>query len=129
MALLLDDSFAAVLESVFEAAAEEGIEVRLTSGYRSIEKQKELIRRWERGEPGIFKPAKPGASFHNYGFAVDIRTSPPEALQRVGEIAEEFGLRWGGRFGDPVHIDMGSAEFTLSKAKKVFSRKNLVEVI
>ena len=129
MALLLDDSFAAVLESVSEAAAEEGIEVRLTSGYRSIEKQKELIRRWERGEPGIFKPAKPGSSFHNFGFAVDIRASPPEALQRVGEIAEEFGLRWGGRFGDPVHIDMGSPQFTLAKAKKVFSRKRLVEVV
>jgi len=127
--ILLDDSFAAILESVFEAAAEEGIEVRLTSGYRSIEKQKELVRRWERGEPGIFKPAKPGSSFHNYGFAVDIRTSPPEALSRVGEIAEEFGLRWGGRFDDPVHLDMGSPEFTLAKAKKVFRVKNLVEVV
>lgn len=127
MAILLDDDFAAALEDVFAAATEEGIEVRLTSGYRSVEKQKDLLRRWKRGEPGIFKPAAPGQSYHNWGLAVDIRTSPPDALRRVGEIAEDFGLRWGGRFGDPVHLDAGN-DFTIEKAKARFKTRNLVEV-
>jgi hypothetical protein len=59
--------------------------------------------RWEAGDPSVvFPPAE--HSFHELGLAVDIESN---ALSELGAYAESLGMRWGGRFGDPVHFDLG----------------------
>jgi hypothetical protein len=46
--------------------------LNIVSGYRSIEKQKELYYGWTHHLPGYNLAAKPGGSRHNYGFAADV---------------------------------------------------------
>jgi hypothetical protein len=59
--------------------------------------------RWEAGDPSvIYPPAE--HSYHELGLAVDIES---DMLSELGAYAESIGLRWGGRFGDPVHFDLG----------------------
>lgn len=119
-------AFGEILEEVFDEAAQRGITVRITSAFRSIAEQRRLFRRFGEG-----RAARPGGSFHNFGLAVDIATSPADALDEVGLIAEEFGLRWGGRFTgglrEPWHIDMGSV-ISIAEAQQAVTADQLVEV-
>ncbi len=123
----LHPAFVEILEDVFAEAAEMGILVRITSSFRSVAEQKGLFRRFGPG-----RAARPGGSFHNFGLAVDIATSPADALDQVGLIAEDHGLRWGGRFTgglrEPWHIDMGSL-LTIVEAQQAITADQLVEVV
>lgn len=92
-----------------------GYTIIITSGYRSWADQLERIAAGDTTTP-------PGYSFHNYGMALDINAiSANDALRKatskarweasgIIQIADELGLRWGGRFGayDPVHFDLGN---------------------
>ncbi len=122
----LHPAFADVLDAVFDEAAEAGISVRITSSYRSITEQKSLFRKF-----GAGRAAQPGQSFHNYGLAVDISASPSWGLDEVGLIAEQHGLRWGGRFTggmrEPWHIDAGGF-ITIAEAQATVSPRDLVDV-
>lgn len=89
-----------------------GYTVIITSGFRSFEKQEQLYNSGS-------TTAKAGRSYHNYGLATDINVITPEGThlkmntaaqtwQPVVEIAEKYGLRWGGVFSnfyDPIHFD------------------------
>lgn len=123
----LHPAFAEILEDVFQDAAERGIIVRITSTFRNVAEQKKLFKRFGPG-----RAARPGESFHNFGLAVDVSASPPDALDEVGIIAEEHGLRWGGRFTgglrEPWHIDMGSV-ISLAEARQAITADQLVEVV
>lgn len=123
----LHPAFVEILEEVFARAAEQGITLKITSGFRSVGEQRRLFRRLGPGQA-----ARPGESFHNFGLAVDLRASPADALDEVGIIAEEHGLRWGGRFTgglrEPWHIDMGSV-ITLQEARQAITPDQLVEVV
>jgi hypothetical protein len=80
-----------------------GATFHITSGYRSPDEQRRLHMRWEAGDPTII--AEPVTnSLHLLGLAVDIESS---SLSNLGRFAETLGMRWGGRFGDPVHFDLG----------------------
>ena len=89
-----------------------GIRFSITCGYRDDKFQAELIRRYNAGEPGIYKPAPVGKSLHNatdfFGnpasLALDISTSN---FSLAGQIAKALGLHWGGE-GDPVHFALRS---------------------
>jgi hypothetical protein len=59
--------------------------------------------RWEAGDPTVIYPPA-DHSFHEVGLAVDIASN---VLEELGGYAETIGMRWGGRFGDPVHFDLG----------------------
>ena len=75
----------------------------LTSGYRSPAEQAALYDRYLAGDPNVlYPPAK--NSYHEYGLAVDVESNK---LLELGQYAESIGMRWGGRFGDPVHFDLG----------------------
>lgn len=84
-------------------AARAGATFTATSGYRSPEEQAELRRRWQSGDPSVIYPPAEN-SYHEYGLAVDIESNN---LRMLGAYAETIGMRWGGRFGDPVHFDLG----------------------
>ncbi len=128
--------FWARFRQVIDAAAEEDIAIRISSAFRSSAEQAKLYSDYRRrladfhagirDEPGL-PAAPPGQSFHEVGLAVDVLTDPPDAIERVAEIAEEFGLRWGGDFGDPVHFDAGNL-IPLREARKAFNARRLVEV-
>lgn len=92
------------------------IKMQITDGYRSIEKQKQLIL------AGNKDAAKPGRSLHQYGLAVDMwplwngkkitkatkNTFP--YWDDIGDIAKSIGFRWGMYFknpgSEPWHFDM-----------------------
>lgn len=95
-----------------------GYEVAIQSGYRSFEKQAQLYASGQ-------TPARAGASFHNYGLALDINMAKNGQVWRMAsgraawlatgipQIAEQMGFTWGGRFGgyyaangDNVHFHL-----------------------
>lgn len=93
-----------------KACKERDIEVLITCTYRTHEEQ-EYLYSLGRTQPGKkVTNAKPGESFHNYGLALDfvpLRGGKPvwgtagadlELWTECGEIAEEIGFEWAGRW-------------------------------
>jgi hypothetical protein len=78
-----------------------------------------------------WRPINPfGTSMHNYGCARDLRItkrpssfSESEALHRLGGLAPQCGLRWGGAFHrpDPPHFEL---PITLEQAKQRWEERN-----
>lgn len=100
----LEKNFAVLVSFVLYAMDYFGVSYTITSGFRSPEKQAELIRRWEAGDPGIV--AKPSTtSKHLSGKAIDISCENPSWL---GYFANWAGVMWGGNFSsyDPVHLQV-----------------------
>lgn len=92
-------------------AAQQGIPLRVHSGYRTHEQQQVLFER-------KVTKAKPGQSPHNFGLAVDIihtklawEGMTPEGWAILGAMGQEIArkqnlkLTWGGEwsFYDPAH--------------------------
>ena len=114
-------------EELIRRAYEEGINVQISSGYRSNEDQAYI---YGQGRPGyryngklygregaIVSNARPGTSVHNYGLAIDYFLTTPDGSKstwvvntqwkRVGAIAKEMGFEWGGdwtSFKDYPHL-------------------------
>jgi hypothetical protein len=96
-------------------AQSKGLDVIVTEGLRSLERQKELYAQG-RTKPGdIVTNAKPGQSNHGSGRAFDviITKNGKEVEQKslwneLGKIGKSVGLRWGGDFKsiyDPNHFE------------------------
>ncbi|WP_062513910.1 M15 family metallopeptidase [Halobacillus sp. KGW1] len=97
----------------------EGINVQISSGYRSNAEQTRLYNQGRSTSGNIVTNAKAGQSVHNYGLAVDYfltNTSGSSAVwtvnrdwRRVAQIAKSLGFTWGGdwsSFKDYPHIDL-----------------------
>lgn len=83
-----------------------GIRFRVTSGFRSIGRQRELYNLWKAGSPLQRLPvAPPGTSTHNYGLALDIVPVAPTTEAQLVELATAIGFLWGGK-SDPVHFQV-----------------------
>lgn len=82
-----------------------GLQPRITSGYRSTEKQRELYNRWLAGDKTIHTPAKPGSSPHEKKIALDIWCTNAAA---AAWIAHQIGLQTGYEYNDPVHFQVAS---------------------
>jgi len=65
------DTLDAYLDLV-KAAAKDGVLVAINSGFRSYPEQKHLYEGYINHRPGFNKAAKPGASNHQSGIAIDI---------------------------------------------------------
>lgn len=83
----------------------EGLNFKITSGTRTFAEQAKLFAKGRTAPGPRVTNARPGSSWHNFGVAYDLTLfsgknpvweSPKYA--RAGEIGEELGLRWGGRF-------------------------------
>tara|TARA_Y100000310_G_scaffold249321_1_gene255364 strand:+ start:3463 stop:4593 length:1131 start_codon:yes stop_codon:yes gene_type:complete len=101
--------------------AKRGIEIKLTSGYRSPDKQRRILANWKKKGGKGPKPAPPGRSYHNVGMAFDFNAYLPDGKQLMSKssrkrwndsgivaIGEAIGLYWGGHFStnyDPIHWD------------------------
>ena len=112
-----DAAIVAGLDAAFEPLAlehrklalEAGLPFEFVSGRRSRSRQAALAADRTRTRPA----APPGRSKHEVGLAYDLRASglTPAQLQRLGELGESIGLRWGGRFTprpDPNHFEAWS---------------------
>lgn len=95
----LNERFAASLAQMFQSAPPEiQHQLRIMSGYRSPERQKQL---WEGalakyGSPEAARKwvAPPGHSQHNMGFAADLKYLDPAATSWAHENAAKFGLNF-----------------------------------
>lgn len=92
-----------------------GHPVRITEGFRSMERQAQLYAQGRTAPGNIVTNAKPGESFHNYGVAVDFvfrkeGYNASEALwQTLGTIGKKHGFEWGGDwqgFTDRPHFEL-----------------------
>jgi LAS superfamily LD-carboxypeptidase LdcB len=98
---------------ILRELVEAGIDARVTSGHRSIARQRQLYRAHLRGGP---LAAPPGKSAHNYGLAVDIALPgvDPSSFfgwrkyRKLHAIAERWGLvtlDGAQRREDPYHLE------------------------
>jgi peptidoglycan L-alanyl-D-glutamate endopeptidase CwlK len=97
---------------------EAGLDVRLTSGFRTYEKQDEIFSSQGSKKAPTVTNARGGQSLHNFGLAFDIgvfergtyiHDGADARYQRAGELGEGItdgsggpaGLEWGGRWDEP----------------------------
>lgn len=83
--------------------------LRINSGYRSEERQRQLyeaaLRKYGNEQEARRWVAPPGRSQHNFGKAVDIGFLSPRAKAWVHENAAQFGLHFPMSH-EPWHIEM-----------------------
>jgi len=112
--------------SLIEMAADQGIEIMITEGYRSFESQNELYEQGRTTGGNIVTNARAGESYHNYGLAIDyaLMNNHGELIWdvqydgndngesdwfEVADIAKELGFEWGGDWQhhkDYPHLQM-----------------------
>ena len=97
-------------------ALSQGIKLRITSGYRSIQEQDDLYAQGRTKPGNIVTYLKGGYSNHNYGLAIDVVpikngkadwNSPN--WNKIGKIGKDVGFKWGGdwtSFKDKPHFEM-----------------------
>ncbi|MGP4067189.1 M15 family metallopeptidase [Halobacillus sp. B29] len=112
-------------EELVALAAEQGIEIVITDGHRSVKSQNELYARGRSEEGQVVTHAKGGESYHNYGLAIDFALKTDNGvvwdMERDGNgngksdwmevvaIAKDLGFEWGGdwsNFKDYPHLQM-----------------------
>lgn len=103
------------------AAAEAGVELRLESGFRTVEEQRELFRAWRRGYGN--KAARPGKSNHQSGRALDISVkSVPGALAWLEANASSFGFKRTVR-SEPWHWEYVEVPIARGATKRISKKK------
>lgn len=96
--------------ALIEACRLQGEDIKVTEGYRSIERQNALYAQGRTVKGKIVTKAKGGQSLHNYGVAFDViykykgkwTFEVPDALPiKIGKIGKAMGLKWGGKSDMP----------------------------
>ena len=106
----LNPDFANKLGPFLVAAEQAGVPIRITSGFRSVARQKELFAQAVK-EYGSEKAARkwvapPGKSNHNYGAAADLDIAKPGPAQTWAHAnAARFGLEFPMSW-EPWHIEI-----------------------
>ncbi|WP_077624041.1 M15 family metallopeptidase [Sediminibacillus massiliensis] len=113
-------------DELLQRAEEKGIEVIITEGFRTLERQDELYEQGRTTEGDIVTYAQGGESYHNYGLAIDFalinqdgnitwntsydgNNNEKSDWVEVAEIGKDLGFEWGGdwnRFKDYPHLQM-----------------------
>lgn len=104
-----------LVEALNSVAQDYGKPIKINSGFRSKEDQERLYSTWVNagGGPdkpnagGVYMPAKPGGSKHNYGQAVDIDSTVANELDKLGLLKKHGLTRPHSK--DPVHIQLAKA--------------------
>lgn len=113
-------------EELARTAAERGIRIEITDGFRSHEEQDRLFAQGRTIDGPVVTQARGGQSYHNFGLAVDFAIWTPDGRLiwdtgydgngngqsdwfEVADIAKELGFEWGGdwsSFRDYPHLQM-----------------------
>lgn len=106
----VDSNVRAAAALAVKVAADNGIKVTVTSGYRSLEKQAALRADYEQCQAGNtagrdcrYPANRPGNSAHNFGLAFDSTVSPSQLP------AWNFIRQWAGfalAANDAVHAEV-----------------------
>ncbi|RCW73131.1 M15 family metallopeptidase [Saliterribacillus persicus] len=127
-------------------AAEIGIDITITDGYRSHQEQESLYEQGRSTEGSIVTNARGGDSYHNYGLAIDFALQPSanEVIWdlnydgngngksdwlEVVELAKALGFSWGGdweNFKDYPHLQMDFG-LTLRELKRGKRPRDVLE--
>ena len=95
------------VEQFIQACKDKGIDILVTSTYRDMESQDALYEQGRTTPGKVVTNARAGDSYHNWRCAVDVVPiigGKPDwdgshpAWQQIGEIGEECGLEWAGRW-------------------------------
>ncbi|MER9685899.1 M15 family metallopeptidase [Mesorhizobium sp. M0139] len=98
----LDPAFLQSLQSMIESAPPEIQQnLRLMSGYRSVERQQQLF---DASDKSGHMVARPGHSQHNFGHAVDFKFLDPAARQYAHDNAAKYGLNFPMSW-EPWHVE------------------------
>lgn len=81
---------AKAFRAMAHAAARDGIDLRIRSGFRSFEKQAALYRRYREGEGNL--AARPGFSNHESGRALDIYITDDRVYPWLARHAATYGF-------------------------------------
>jgi peptidoglycan L-alanyl-D-glutamate endopeptidase CwlK len=107
----LQVDFRVKVEALLPVLAQYQLQMFLTEGFRSSERQDELYAQG-RTKPGrVVTQAKGGQSPHNHGLAVDFAfvKGAKQDWKKFGHCVRLVGLEWGGdwnTFKDRPHVQM-----------------------
>lgn len=132
------------IQAFIDLCHKNGIDIIITSTYRDNESQTALYNQGRTTKGSIVTNAKAGESYHNYRCAADfapvvngkINWNDTKTFNKCGQLAEQCGLEWAGRwksFPELAHVQFtgGLSIKDLKAGKKiVFPKKvELVEPI
>ncbi len=106
--------------SMQAAAAKDGIELRIESGFRTAEAQRDLFLAWRKGRGN--KAARPGESNHQSGRALDLAVQSPGALEWLTTNAPAFRFKRTVK-GEPWHWEFTDVPVARDPAAKIKKRK------
>lgn len=86
----IDASIADNFDAMVEAAKKDGVDLRISSGYRSRQEQEVLYQKYLNGTGNL--AAKPGTSNHESGLAIDFENTPG-AFAWLKKNSTRFGLK------------------------------------
>lgn len=93
---------ARAFQAMYQAAAAQGLELTIESGFRTSAEQLELYRAWRHGDGN--RAARPGRSNHQSGRALDLTVSDSRVRTWLAANADDFGFRRTVR-GEPWHYE------------------------
>lgn len=119
-AVEVEVSTARAFLSMQTAAAKDGIELRIESGFRTAEEQRDLFIAWRKGRGN--KAARPGQSNHQSGRALDLAVQHPGALAWLETNATAFHFKRTVK-GEPWHWEFVDVPVARDPAKMVRHKK------
>lgn len=103
------------------AASDAGIDLRLESGFRTLDEQRALYRAWRGGYGN--KAAVPGRSNHQSGRALDIAVNDAGVYEWLRANAASYGFARTVR-GEPWHWEYMKAPVAGGAIKRVAHKRN-----
>lgn len=119
---------------LLDQAFKVGLDARVISGYRDPKEQAKLYAQGRTTPGKIVTNARPGYSWHNFGFAFDIGLFTPDGdyidsndtgLQWLGPIGERLGLAWGGKWSSPDYPHFQLSDIPTSPTEEYRKKLNL----
>jgi hypothetical protein len=113
---------------LMEAAAQDGVQVAINSGFRSYPEQKVLYDGFIRGLPGFNKAARPGTSNHQNGIAFDIAVGGASGDPIYDWLKQNAPARGFIRTvnGEPWHWEYDTAKAAVAVANHTYKTDNVV---
>lgn len=135
-ATYVDPKIAGKYQTALRDMRRAGVQPKVTSTWRSSEKQAELYRcsnsqRCRSRNPGLYYAKPPGSSAHEAGLAVDLSgiASGPRGAKRVTRnghkiirIMEKNGFSWRYGLKDPAHFEANPKTAGYSNLRQAIKR-------